>query len=125
MLDLIYTFLFSEDCPSTLEEWKETEKLKNPWNSCCTEDYPCGEGYGDCDHDAHCLDGLVCGKDNCKSLPGPKYSFSSWMDCCESKYDIIGNIVQAFKLLNPIPHGDGFTVADRAKFLFQNQYLHY
>ena len=32
---------------------------------CCTADHPCEEGGGDCDSDDHCLQGLVCGVDNC------------------------------------------------------------
>ena len=48
---------------------------------CCEDHGPCGEGEGDCDCDGNdctieCLDGLVCGKDNCPA------GFPSDYDCC-------------------------------------------
>ena len=54
-------------------------------NSCCTEDNPCDEGEGDCDSDADCKSGLVCGQDNCVGS-----SFDSTDDCCTIKK---GNIL--------------------------------
>ena len=57
--------------------------LKNNW-SCCTKESPCGEKHGDCDVDEHCMEGLKCGTDNCRSM----YSNISFpnidiqMDCC-------------------------------------------
>ena len=56
---------------------------KNNW-SCCTKESPCGEKHGDCDVDEHCMEGLKCGTDNCRSM----YSNISFpnidiqMDCC-------------------------------------------
>ena len=52
--------------------------------SCCTKESPCGEELGDCDVDDHCIEGLKCGEDNCRSM----YSNVSFpninvdMDCC-------------------------------------------
>jgi len=34
-------------------------------NGCCKRISPCIEGDGDCDTDAECAEGLICGKDNC------------------------------------------------------------
>ena len=34
-------------------------------DSCCTTENQCGENEGDCDNDADCNPGLVCGTDNC------------------------------------------------------------
>ena len=44
--------------------------------SCCTSAKQCGQDEGDCDSDTDCLDGYVCGVDNC---PSP---FPSNYDCC-------------------------------------------
>ncbi len=46
-------------------------------DSCCTEEYPCGEGEGDCDNDDHCEGDLVCGKNNCVGD-----TFEDADDCC-------------------------------------------
>ena len=55
-------------------------KCKGPTASfsCCREDNKCGEGEGDCDLDKDCLEGLKCGKDNCKISAG----FRPDYDCC-------------------------------------------
>ena len=41
----------------------------------CSQDSPCADGEGDCDHHTDCEGTLLCGYDNCAS--GPK-----GMDCC-------------------------------------------
>ena len=46
--------------------------------SCCTSGQQCGQDEGDCDSDTDCLDGYVCGTDNC---PSP---FPLIYDCCTS-----------------------------------------
>ena len=53
-------------------------------DSCCTEEYPCGAGEGDCDNDSHCEKGLKCGSNNCKPCPeGIDCSeFETDDDCC-------------------------------------------
>ena len=50
------------------------------WKDDCCQfyGYKCQEGEGDCDTDADCAPGLVCGKENC----GPGYPAS--YDCCET-----------------------------------------
>ena len=56
---------------------------------CCTPEYPCNEGEGDCDgpgdgggHDDHrgCKGDLVCGSNNCKQF-GHYYHEKD--DCCQ------------------------------------------
>ena len=64
--------------------------------NCCTPNVPCNEGEGDCDSDADCKSGLICGHNNC----GPKDGQESWNptadalglvnDCCVSPKD--GNL---------------------------------
>ena len=55
----------------------------NTWSSydgdCCSVDYPCAVGEGDCDTDAQCVGDLKCGSNNCGALfPNPD------VDCCGS-----------------------------------------
>lgn len=43
----------------------------NNYNGMCTSDNPCDVGVGDCDDDAGCMDGLICGqRDNFEQLAG-------------------------------------------------------
>merc|ERR1719309_1325846 len=49
----------------------------NGGEDCCTEDEVCGLGEGDCDTDAQCAPGLVCGKENCQGT-----SYDNTDDCC-------------------------------------------
>merc|ERR1719445_669107 len=52
----------------------------NRWSgSCCTTDFQCLEGEGDCDSDSDCAPGLVCGTNNC----GADSPFQDTHDCCE------------------------------------------
>ena len=46
---------------------------------CCSEEYPCFEGEGDCDVDKDCQGELVCGTNNCN----PDAFSPNWADCCE------------------------------------------
>ena len=43
--------------------------------SWCSQDSPCADGEGDCDHHLDCEGALLCGIDNCASGP-------IGMDCC-------------------------------------------
>merc|ERR1719445_2947107 len=45
--------------------------------SCCTSEFQCLEGEGDCDSDSDCAPGLVCGTNNCG------HPFQDTHDCCE------------------------------------------
>ena len=51
---------------------------KNGHGNCCTDDFQCNNGEGDCDQDSHCNNtlGYRCGKNNCPS------GFPSDFDCC-------------------------------------------
>ena len=53
--------------------------------NCCTREFPCDEGEGDCnsvgDHE-DCKDGLECGSDNCRTMNGYDSSIPSALDCC-------------------------------------------
>merc|ERR1711953_235784 len=53
------------------------KKRCNGGEDCCTEDEVCGLGEGDCDTDAQCAPGLVCGKENCQGT-----SYDNTDDCC-------------------------------------------
>ena len=44
----------------------------------CTIENPCGVDQGDCDSNVECLDGLVCGLNNCPISHG----YDSEVDCC-------------------------------------------
>ena len=52
---------------------------------CCTEDRPCDEGQGDCDHYRDCKGLLVCGVNNCDQS---KFNWTD-ADCCESGKEIL------------------------------------
>ena len=41
----------------------------------CSQDSPCADNEGDCDHDTDCAEALICGTDNCENGP-------AGMDCC-------------------------------------------
>ncbi len=47
-------------------------------DGCCTEQFPCDAGEGDCDSSDECRGDLVCGTDNC--VGG---NFHDGDDCCE------------------------------------------
>ena len=46
----------------------------------CTVENPCGVNQGDCDSNDACLDGLICGLNNCPASLG----YDSEFDCCFS-----------------------------------------
>ena len=50
---------------------------------CCTKDEPCYEGYGGCEEGkGECMDGLKCGKDNCRGMHGGNITILADLDCC-------------------------------------------
>jgi len=54
--------------------------------NCCGPDKKCAEGFGDCDADEDCADGLVCGFNNCGDFVGNTVdgvSPSAEADCCK------------------------------------------
>lgn len=54
-----------------------TNERTNGHHSYCSKANPCEEGEGDCDSNAECLGGLVCGDDN-----GAEYGLDPWVDVC-------------------------------------------
>ena len=44
----------------------------------CTTENPCGVNEGDCDSNVECLEGLVCGFNNCPVSLG----YDTELDCC-------------------------------------------
>ena len=65
-------FEYFYDCCYSLEE------------DICTNENPCGEDQGDCDHNFDCLDELVCGFNNCPASLG----YDLEVDCCYDKLQI-------------------------------------
>ena len=57
-------------------------------DSCCSEDHQCGVGEGDCDSDADCEEGLLCGTGNCPSTRSAFWDADD--DCCYKP----GNVLQ-------------------------------
>ena len=53
-------------------------------DSCCTAEYPCEVGEGDCDKDTECKGKLKCGSDNCKPCTNDLdcSKFEDDDDCC-------------------------------------------
>ena len=74
---------FTCSCPSPITG-KRCENNPNPscngGDSCCTSENKCKEWEGDCDDDDDCLDGLICGKENCPRKYG--YDWDKTDDCC-------------------------------------------
>ena len=50
---------------------------------CCTADNPCVVGEGDCDEDAECEAGLVCGENNCRQVSGQSEAGPASLDQSE------------------------------------------
>ena len=50
-------------------------------NECCSDTNKCGEQEGDCDSDVDCIDGLICGEDNC--ILNNDLWWDPFDDCCE------------------------------------------
>ena len=55
-------------------------------NQCCSETSKCEDQEGDCDHDSDCIDGLVCGNDNC--IQNNDFWWDATDDCCEKPRSI-------------------------------------
>ena len=74
------TFLFQDEEPAVDNSNSNSDNIKcDGGDSCCTEEYPCGENEGDCDSDSDCANDLICGKDNCPRGT----TFEDNDDCCE------------------------------------------
>ena len=68
--------------------------------SCCTDRAKCIENEGDCDSDDQCIDGLICGENNCIFV-NPGLNFDPAADCCiqpdSSKYHDQWNCLMLFR----------------------------
>ena len=66
-----------------LPSWLTTDEDKNDvLKECCSEEFPCGYGQGDCDMDSECEGSLKCGNDNCVGSSNVDIVFGSHFDCC-------------------------------------------
>ena len=68
-------------------------------NQCCSESSKCGDQEGDCDRDSDCINGLVCGKDNC--IQNNDFWWDATDDCCEKPRSNYESLLY-FNLFNPI-----------------------
>ena len=57
-----------------------TGTLCNGRSSCCIPGIPCREGEGDCNTNLDCMEGLVCGHNNCPKKSGQNWDLAD--DCC-------------------------------------------
>eukprot|EP01064_Diplonema_japonicum_P018641 TRINITY_DN2733_c1_g1_i5.p1 TRINITY_DN2733_c1_g1~~TRINITY_DN2733_c1_g1_i5.p1 ORF type:complete len:355 (+),score=54.39 TRINITY_DN2733_c1_g1_i5:54-1067(+) len=74
------------------------------WDKCVNTQ--CKLGEGDCDTDSECVDGLVCGHNNCKTMhPAEADLYMPLADCCE----VIQPLHLDYCVKNP---GCGFGVGD-------------
>ena len=67
-------------------------------NQCCSESSKCGDQEGDCDRDSDCINGLVCGKDNC--IQNNDFWWDATDDCCEKPRSNYESLLY-FNLFNP------------------------
>ena len=65
-------------------------------SNCCSEIKPCGIGEGGCSDDAHCMNNLECGTNNC-GIPG-----RSDTRCCRTPWNRPGK--QYYHDLNTLFH---------------------
>jgi len=82
---------------------------------CCTPDTPCDIGEGDCDGDACCKPGLVCGNDNCDH-GGPWDDHLGWDqtdDCCERSGSSSASTITFAKV--PLDHEGRMATIDEVR----------
>jgi len=69
-------------------------------DSCCSKNFPCDIGEGDCDSDSDCAGDLKCGNDNCNKL---SIGFDSTDDCCQQdSVDIAEEEATTLSLKDPV-----------------------
>ena len=73
-----------KDKSMIMSSFPATLRCNGENNNCCTPNTPCDDGDGDCDTDADCKDGLMCGTNNCKIKTG-LYDWDDADDCCTKK----------------------------------------
>ena len=61
---------------------------------CCKTNGPCELGQGHCNSDIECVDGLVCGINNCKKDFSNEYTlWSNYHNCCKCKLWKFRNVI--------------------------------
>ena len=63
-------------------------------DDCCTEERPCGLSEGTCRRDAHCRDGLKCGRSGCHGDGTCCNERSKLINHCFSKQALMGNLIK-------------------------------
>ena len=63
----------NQECNTDVHQCR-LDSYSTDWSN-CSQDSPCADGEGDCDHHTDCEGTLLCGSDNCASGP-------TGMDCC-------------------------------------------
>ena len=76
----VFNFYDNITCQHTLTSTYSITAKCTGGDSCCSEENRCGVGEGDCDSDADCLDGLLCGTGNCPSTRSAFWDSDD--DCC-------------------------------------------
>ena len=66
----------NQECKTDTNQCR-LDSYSTDWTN-CSQDSPCADGEGDCDHHTDCQGTLLCGNDNCASGP-------IGMDCCEQE----------------------------------------
>ena len=74
-----------DNCRSSLDFEKFYDCCYSIEEDFCTIESPCGADEGDCDSNVQCLEGLVCGLNNCPQSQG----YSPEVDCCYAVF--VGN----------------------------------
>ena len=84
-IDNCINILPSDDIPSTHDccysPFLCDGNSSNDIDSCCRTWNPCGENEGDCDSNAECHEGLVCGTNNCMNILAHQ-KYEPTHDCC-------------------------------------------
>ena len=63
---------------------------------CCTEDFPCGPGEGNCNSDEDCKDDHVCGRRNCNP-DFPSDTFFLVITISQPASKIVGSCVSSWQ----------------------------
>ena len=68
----------TDNCRASLDFYSQIDCCYSIEEDFCTVENPCGINQGDCDSNDACLDGLICGFNNCP----PSLGCDSEVDCC-------------------------------------------
>ena len=98
-------FCGSNNCPDSLGFHSEFDCCYVPVvgdEYFCTTSNLCSENEGDCDSDAECQDGLLCGSNTCPTSLG----FDSNIDCC-----YMSSVCSNMLTINSLKNSDSATVS--------------